>query len=154
MDSTIKQSIYVSSSDCVDGGLLEAEQCEKLIDAAIEQHNKTAATHPSLRKCESVEGQNRCERSFDEFYRVKLMAFLVTVDVVPEPTGEEGEVVREPAPPECIPLYPVKEEKQEGFVSADGTSYLENQLQVSFSKRSIAAYERYNKLDFTAKGVY
>lgn len=152
--STTKQAIYVSSADCVDGGLLDAEKCESVIDAVIEQHNKDATTYSSMRKCEATEGQNRCERSFDEFYRVKLMAFLISANIVPETKSEEGETLSEPAPPEGWPLYPAKEDGQEGFISADGTTYLENQLEVAFSKRSIAAYERYNTLDFTSKGVF
>lgn len=124
-----KRVIYSSSGDCANGEVLEVEKCEIAIDDAIERHNKNSTTYSSLRKCELAAGEGRCERSVDDEYRIRLIAFLVTASE--PPTGE--------------PLYPPKEKDQAGFITSGGAPILEEKLEVAFSPSSVATYERFNK---------
>lgn len=131
----IDQVIYASSGDCSDAAVLTIEQCEKLIDQAIAKHNKSTKSYSSLRKCEKAEGKDRCERSFADGYRLRLAAYLVNIDKKTKKSSVD-------------PLYPKKsggkkKDQKPGFLTAKGKEILEEQLEVAFSDRALAAASLY-----------
>ncbi len=120
------QMIYISSGDCADGTIITPEQCEQVVDLAINKHSKKSKIYPSLRKCEKSEGADRCERGLGDEYRPRLAAFLVT-------GGDK---------PGAEPLYPSKDPKKPGFVRLSGKAIVESALKIAFSDRAVAAAER------------
>lgn len=74
-----KRYIVVSAIDCADNTGIEFEQCVKLLQAAVVQHDTAAATYPKIEACEKTEGENRCERAGEKSYRARVTAFQITV---------------------------------------------------------------------------
>ncbi|MBA4131829.1 MAG: hypothetical protein C0519_10440 [Hyphomicrobium sp.] len=75
----IKRYIVVSAIDCADNTGLEYDRCVKLLQTAVAQHDKTAATYPKLETCEATEGEGRCERAGEKSYRARVTAFQLTI---------------------------------------------------------------------------
>ena len=95
--------IYTSAADCADSKKLPLDQCNQLIQIAVNQHNQTARTYISLRLCEMTEGTDRCERTAENSFRPKLQAFLITFS----------------KPPSVQPLYAAADRGQLGFSTND-----------------------------------
>ncbi|OYW54960.1 MAG: hypothetical protein B7Y80_09265 [Hyphomicrobium sp. 32-62-53] len=74
-----KRYIVVSAIDCADNTGLDYDRCVKLLQTAVAQHDKTAATYPKLEACESTEGEGRCERAGEKTYRARVTAFQLTI---------------------------------------------------------------------------
>lgn len=85
-----ERGIYISASDCADGGKLSAEQCAQAIDQAVAIHEQTAPGYKTLSQCIAAEGAERCDKTVDGAYRARLQAFFVTIS----------------NPPHGVPLYP------------------------------------------------
>lgn len=79
--------IYTSASDCADSQKLDIDQCNKLIQLAVDEHKRTAKPYISMRLCEATEGVDRCERTEENGFRVQLQAFLVTFSNPPVAQG-------------------------------------------------------------------
>ena len=126
VDENKPKGIFTSSSDCAESGWLDLEKCSEVIDMAINSHQTDSKIYSNQRKCEAEAGEDLCERAIGNEYRPRLAAYLVT--------GGES--------PSAVPLYP-SQSKEAGFVTAGGTTYLEADLAINFSKRAIAAYERF-----------
>jgi uncharacterized protein YgiB involved in biofilm formation len=114
--------IYVSSSDCAEGGLIDFDKCAKAIDKAVTEHEKTAKRYPALVDCESIEGVDRCEKAAERHYRPRLMSYLFSINkaravAAPLYAGSKGAPV---------------------FRSADGTVYdYERTEGVKFSRQAM-----------------
>jgi hypothetical protein len=76
--------IYTSAADCAENKKLEVAECNQLIYSAIENHQQTTKPYISMRLCEVVEGVDRCERTGENAFRVKLQAFLITFSTPPQ----------------------------------------------------------------------
>ena len=85
-----ERGIYISASDCADGGKLSAEQCGQAIDQAVAAHEQTAPGYKTLSQCIAAEGAERCDKTVGGAYRARLQAFFVTMS----------------NPPHGVPLYP------------------------------------------------
>ena len=96
----IENGIYTSTGDCVDGGKLTAEKCEKAIDMAVSVHESSAPIFKTKRQCEAATGPERCGKTVDGRYRPLLQAFFVVMST----------------PPSAQPLYP-STAQQIGFQS-------------------------------------
>lgn len=120
------RGIFISSNDCADGGFLDFDACSDAIAKAIETHDESMTTYASERACEATEGEGKCERTFEDKFRAKLLAYLVT-------GGEE---------PEAAALYPPKK-GQNGFRDALGTTYEEKDFTIQFSRSSVATFKKY-----------
>ena len=79
--------VYTSAGDCEDAQKLNIEQCNQLIQMAVEDHRKIAKTYISNRLCEAAEGVDHCERTEENAYRSQLQAFLVTFSNPPAAQG-------------------------------------------------------------------
>ena len=91
------QHIVTSATDCADNAGLDYETCVGMIEKAVAEHSKSAASYSSLAACEKKEGTDRCERLEEKTYRPRLMAFRLTLGkhVLAEPLyptakGEAG----------------------------------------------------------------
>lgn len=92
----IDKSIYMSGADCADAGKLKADVCSILIDRAVKMHESQAVTFKSLRSCEDDVGIDRCEKTPQGLYRMRLQAFMFEIG------GPQ---------PQAMPLYPSAEGK-------------------------------------------
>lgn len=72
--------IYTSIDDCTDSGKVTGENCNKAIELALTEHDKTAPKYITLGDCEATEGRERCERYTERHYRPRLMGYLFTVN--------------------------------------------------------------------------
>ncbi len=72
--------IYTSSGDCANGGHLDFDKCDKAIEKAIVEHEKTAPKFLTLADCEKAEGNDRCEKAAERQYRPRLMGFFFTIN--------------------------------------------------------------------------
>lgn len=117
--------VFISASDCADGGKLDLAGCGALIDRAIAIHHNMAPKYISMRLCEATEGAGHCERSEDNQYRPQLQAFLFTFSQPPQAEG----------------LYAQKEGTEAGFQTAGKKSILAVDESITFSKsaRVVAA---------------
>ena len=125
------RGIYTSTNDCADDTKMTLDICRAAIRMAVDEHNKNAPTYPSQRACEATEGVGKCERTFEQSYRPRLLAFLVVGDKT-LPTAE--------------PLYFTKTvQDMPGFRNAAKTAYLESDLTLTFSKQAIATYQAHGR---------
>jgi len=123
-DTPIERGVFTSATDCAEGGKRTLEQCSAAITAAVAEHERAAATYPSLKSCETAEGADKCERTDTKSFRPRLMAFLV----------------RMTDPPAAWPLYPtIKGEA--GFRTGDNTILLSEDESLTFSRPALAAAE-------------
>jgi hypothetical protein len=74
-----KRFIVTSAVDCADNTGLDYDRCAKIMQFAVAQHDKTAATYPKLEDCENTEGEGRCERAGEKSYRARVAAFQVSI---------------------------------------------------------------------------
>ncbi len=74
----VEKSIYMSAADCADGAKIKAEECDVLIEKAVNFHEKNAPSFKSLRSCEEAAGIERCENNVTGTYRMRLQAFVIT----------------------------------------------------------------------------
>lgn len=75
--------IYTSAADCSGSKKLSVADCNTLIHHAVAEHQQTAKTYISLRLCEAAEGSDRCERTEENAFRPKLLAFHITFSTPP-----------------------------------------------------------------------
>jgi hypothetical protein len=118
-----ERAVYTNSGDCGDSGKISFETCVSLMERAVVEHEKSAASYKSLRSCETAEGEGRCERSGETNYRPKLLAFLVTFS----------------QPPTAKPLYAAGDAV--GFKAADKTKFLVSDETLTFSEHSLTIAE-------------
>jgi Protein of unknown function (DUF1190) len=86
-----EHGVFISTSDCAATGKISEDQCGKAIDMAVEAHRQQAAVYKFLRQCEAGEGgPDRCDKTGEGEYRVRIQAFYVVMS----------------DPPTGVPLYP------------------------------------------------
>ncbi len=125
------RGIYTSTNDCADDRKMSFDICAAAVRLAVEEHNKNATTYPSQRACEATEGVGKCERTVEQSYRPRLLAFLVV--------GDKDH-------PSAEPLYYTKTvQDMPGFRNAAKTAYLESDLTLTFSKQAIATYQAHGR---------
>jgi uncharacterized protein YgiB involved in biofilm formation len=120
----IARHIITSSVDCSENAGLTYEQCTEVIEKAVAEHEKSAATYTNLKNCETTEGAERCERLDEKVFRPKLKAFLLSLS----------------DPPKAVPLYTIKDGKS-GFRDTSNAMYLSEDEQLTFSKSAVHAAE-------------
>lgn len=76
----MEKAIYMSTSDCAEGGKLSADQCGILIDRAVKAHEAKAPTFKGVRSCEEASGPDRCEKLMDGSFRMRLQAFFFEIN--------------------------------------------------------------------------
>ncbi len=79
----VKQYIVVSAVDCADNTGLAFETCIEILQTAIAEHDKAAATYPKIEACEKAEGDDRCDRIGEKSYRARVTAFQITLSEKP-----------------------------------------------------------------------
>jgi len=131
------KSVFISAKDCAESGKLKLERCGELIDAAIEDHIRSAATYTSQKACEAVEGPERCERTDKKAFRPRLLAFVVVI------AGEQSI---------SAPLYATIG-GEPGFRTRDKQMFLTTDENLTFSPKAVAMYET-NKFDGVPSGGY
>ncbi len=122
--AVIVRHVITSSVDCSENAGLTYEQCTEVIEKAVAEHEKSAATYTNLKTCETTEGAERCERLDEKVFRPKLKAFLLSMS----------------EPPKAVPLYTIKDGKA-GFRDTSNTMYLSEDEQLTFSKSAVHAAE-------------
>jgi len=131
-----EKAIYMSASDCANGGKLNADVCSTLIERAVKIHEQTSERFKGVRSCEEASGPDRCERDMNGAYRMRLQAFLF----------EFGSGI----PPKATPLYPSIEGKvgfrdtKKNLVAAldDNMIVSQQSLQVAYENSKIGKYSR------------
>jgi uncharacterized protein YgiB involved in biofilm formation len=69
--------VFTSSDDCVQSGKFKPEECTSLIEKAIDAHVKSATAYSGLRACEKAEGEGNCERTGEDSYKPRLVAYAI-----------------------------------------------------------------------------
>jgi uncharacterized protein YgiB involved in biofilm formation len=118
------QHIITSAVDCSESAALSYEDCSKIIESAVADHDQNAEKFSSLKACETSEGADKCERVDEKAFRPKLVAFLLTMS----------------DPPKAEPLYATTDGVL-GFRGADSTSYASDDDKYRFSKSALHAAE-------------
>lgn len=77
------RGIYISTNDCIEGKMLNADQCSALIESAIAMHEARAAKYDSIISCSRAEGPDRCERTVNRTFSPRLQAFFVIASEQP-----------------------------------------------------------------------
>ncbi len=85
-----EHGVYISASDCADGGKLTLDQCAAAIDEAVASHEAQAPTYKSVAQCAGTMGPDRCDKGVDGLYRARVQAFYIVLS----------------DPPSAVPLYP------------------------------------------------
>jgi Protein of unknown function (DUF1190) len=85
-----EHGVFISSTDCADSGKITEDACGHAIDQAVANHNNIAPVYKTIRQCEAAEGPERCDKTGDNEYRIRIQAFFVTMS----------------EPPTAVPLYP------------------------------------------------
>ena len=98
--------VFTSAQDCAASEKLKLNDCNILIQQAIQLHQHTAKTYISERLCETAEGIERCERTDGNAFRPKLLAFMIAF-------------TPPPGTPTAAPLYALKEKGAVGFITGD-----------------------------------
>lgn len=70
--------VFASLDDCIDSKRLEADVCDRIVENAIKQHERTAKKYRTIEACEKGEGADRCERTATNEFMPRPVAFLVT----------------------------------------------------------------------------
>jgi uncharacterized protein YgiB involved in biofilm formation len=81
----IATSTYSSVADCVSAKVLTEAQCNRAFEVAVDVHDETAPRFETLKQCEEVAGENKCERgpsqssstSTNPTYRPSFVSFIV-----------------------------------------------------------------------------
>lgn len=120
----VARGVFTSASDCAEAGTLTLEQCSNAIAQAVANHEKTAATYTTLKKCEATEGTERCERTAEKVFRPRLLAFAVT-------PGK---------PPSASPLY-ASGNGQPGFKMSDKKVLQADDESLTFSRAAMGVAE-------------
>lgn len=100
--------VFTSGPDCAASGKLQLDDCNALLQRAIQSHQQSATKYISLRLCEEAEGVDRCERADTNAFRRGLLAFQVTFST----------------PPVAIPLYAPADKAVIGFTTLDKSKTL------------------------------
>lgn len=81
----VATSTYSSVADCVSAKVLTESQCNRAFEVAVDVHDETAPRFDTLKQCEEVVGENKCERgpsnasssSTNSTYRPSFVSFIV-----------------------------------------------------------------------------
>jgi Protein of unknown function (DUF1190) len=89
-----EHGVFVSTTDCAASGKMTEDLCGKAIDGAVAAHRQQSPVYKFARQCEAAEGgPDRCDKTGEGEYRVRIQAFFVTMS----------------DPPNAVPLYPPRE---------------------------------------------
>jgi hypothetical protein len=123
--------VFTSAQDCAASEKLKLSDCSILIQQALQIHQQTAKTYISARLCEETEGADRCERTDNNAFRPKLLAFMITF-------------TPPPGIPTSAPLYATKEKDTVGFTTGEkGKTLLAVDETLTFSTEAKFVAEGY-----------
>lgn len=125
------RGVIASASDCVSFGSGAVEACGRAIERAVEAHEAGSETHTSLEACESAVGARSCERTPSGHYRIRLVAFMVTLG----------------ASPKAEALYPIKDGGKVGFQTARKDTLLASDRSLTFSRLALSVAEMHAASD-------
>lgn len=81
----VAASSYSSVADCVSAKVLTEAQCNRAFEVAVDVHDATAPRFETLKQCEEIAGESKCERgpsnsasaTSNPTYRPSFLSFIV-----------------------------------------------------------------------------
>lgn len=71
--------VYASLGDCIETARFDAAECDRIIQTALADHDRSAPSYRNEAACEKAEGTGWCDRAQSDKFVPRPAAFLVTI---------------------------------------------------------------------------